>query len=528
MLAGEAQLSEQVRPRDHDGLEAQLVSLDCVEVHGAADRRPPHGTVRQGRHAPARARRGTQALAARIEEFHCDADADLAARLHDELSTVIAAYEDAKARVGALDFLDLLVRARDLVRDRRDVRAAFQQRFTHLFVDEFQDTDPLQAEILLLLAADDPDVTDWRAVRPAPGKLFVVGDPKQSIYRFRRADVGIYEAVREQLRRHGAACVALRSSFRAVPEIQHAVNAAFAPRMTGDPVAVQAHYVPLAAVRPPQTGQPAVVALPVPKRADLAGPADEAVARREPARRRRRLHPLAGARQRLDGHRPRAARGARARSRPATSACCSDASTRWTKDGDVDVTRPYVQALEARDLPHLLVGGKSFHEREEVETLRTALAAIEWPDDELSVFGTLRGALFAFGDDVLLDYRARARYFRPFQPLELAPDAPEPLREVAAALTLLRDLHVRRNQRPVRRDDRIAARGVARARDLRAAAVGRAGARQRPVRRRAGAPVPKRQAGCRSAASSSGCATKPRRRAPRKRRSSRRAATASV
>ena len=60
-----------------------------------------------------------------------------------------------------------------------------------------------------------------------------------------------------------------------------------------------------------------------------------------------------------------------------------------------DVTRPYVDALEARGVPHLLVGGKSFHDREEVETIRAALAAIEWPDDELSVFATLRGALFA-------------------------------------------------------------------------------------------------------------------------------------
>ena len=388
-----------------------------MEVHGAADWRPPHGTFAKGvtrQHVLDR----HQALAARIKEFHCDADADLAARLHDELSTVIAAYEDAKARVGALDFLDLLVRARDVVRDRRDVRAAFQQRFTHLFVDEFQDTDPLQAEILLLLAADDPDATDWRAVRPAPGKLFVVGDPKQSIYRFRRADVGIYEAVREQLRRHGAACVALRSSFRAVPEIQHAVNAAFAPRMTGDAVAVQAHYVPLAAVRPPQTGQPAVVALPVPKARIWRGRPTKPSLADEPARRRRRLHPLAGARQRLDGHRPRAARRERAPVQARDVCLLFRRFDTWTKDGTVDVTRPYVQALEARDLPHLLVGGKSFHEREEVETLRTALAAIEWPDDELSVFGTLRGALFAFGDDVLLDYRARARYFRPFQPLD--------------------------------------------------------------------------------------------------------------
>ena len=56
-------------------------------------------------------------------------------------------------------------------------------------MDEFQDTDPLQAELLLLLAADDPAERDWTAVRPVPGKLFIVGDPKQSIYRFRRADV---------------------------------------------------------------------------------------------------------------------------------------------------------------------------------------------------------------------------------------------------------------------------------------------------------------------------------------------------
>ena len=64
------------------------------------------------------------------------------------------------------------------------------------FVDEFQDTDPLKAEILLLLAADNPDEADWQVARPIPGKLFVVGDPKQSIYRFRRADIALYEKVK--------------------------------------------------------------------------------------------------------------------------------------------------------------------------------------------------------------------------------------------------------------------------------------------------------------------------------------------
>ena len=70
-----------------------------------------------------------------------------------------------------------------------------------------------------------------------------------------------------------------------------------------------------------------------------------------------------------------------------------------------DVTRAYVDALEARGINHLLVGGRAFHGREEIETLRAALAAVEWPDDQFSVFATLRGALFAIGDEELLEYR---------------------------------------------------------------------------------------------------------------------------
>ena len=113
-------------------------------------------------------------------------------------------YEGSSARAGALDFVDLLLRARDLLRTHAQVRRDFQSRFTHLFVDEFQDTDPLQAEILLLLAADDPEERDWHRVKPVPGKLFLVGDPKQSIYRFRRADVEIYQEVCDLLEARGA------------------------------------------------------------------------------------------------------------------------------------------------------------------------------------------------------------------------------------------------------------------------------------------------------------------------------------
>ena len=70
-----------------------------------------------------------------------------------------------------------------------------------------------------------------------------------------------------------------------------------------------------------------------------------------------------------------------------------------------DVTRPYVRELEARRIPHVLVGGRSFHDREEVIALRSAITAIEWPDDELKVFATLRGPFFALSDEALLLFR---------------------------------------------------------------------------------------------------------------------------
>jgi ATP-dependent exoDNAse (exonuclease V) beta subunit len=125
-----------------------------------------------------------------------------------------------------------------------------------------------------------------------------------------------------------------------------------------------------------------------------------------------------------------------------------------------DITRRYTDALEARAIPHLLVGGKAFHGREEVETIRAALSAIEWPDDELSVFATLKGSLFALDDELLLEFRHRYGTFHPFRipdelggnsGAELALDG-EPtahLTPIADGLRTLQQLHRRRNYRPV-------------------------------------------------------------------------------
>src|SRR5439155_11325295 len=114
---------------------------------------------------------------------------------------------------------------------------------------------------------------------------------------------------------------------------------------------------------------------------------------------------------------------------------------------DRDVTRDYVRALEARHLPHVLVGGSSFHEREEVEAIRNALAAIERPDDDLAVFATLHGPLFALGDGALLAFRHRFGTLHPFR--QLPDDLAPPLAEVAGTLAVLRDLHRQRNRWPI-------------------------------------------------------------------------------
>ena len=118
---------------------------------------------------------------------------------------------------------------------------------------------------LVLLSASDPAASNWRSVTPVPGKLFIVGDPKQAIYRFRRADVGTYEEVKQLLLKNGAELLQLTTSFRSLPSIQAMINRAFAPHMDGNAANLQAGYVPLSPFREEYAEQPSIVALPVPR-----------------------------------------------------------------------------------------------------------------------------------------------------------------------------------------------------------------------------------------------------------------------
>lgn len=429
---------EKSRKRDYDGLEARLVQLTRDRSFKIERVGSPKYGARVDRKTVVAAH---EVLVASLRQFADSADADLAALLATELRDSIAAYEELKERGGYLDFTDLLIRARNLLRDNEDVRRDLQGRFTNIFVDEFQDTEPLQAEMLMLLASSDSKISDWRNVQAKPGKLFIVGDPKQAIYRFRRADVGLYYDIRDRLEKAGAVAVQLTTSFRSVPFVQNLVNAAFEAKMTGDRATLQAQYVPLSPSRQQPTDQPSVVALSVP------GPYGKKNLSRRAVQ--DSLPDAVGSfvdwvltksnwtvteRGRGDERVPVKAR----------HICLM--FRRFNSFFNGDMTRRYAEALQARGIAHVLVGGKSFHEREEVGTMRSALAAIEWPDDALSVYATLRGSLFAISDADLLAYRSEFGYWHPFKIPDTVRDS---LHHVKRALEILRELSRGRNFVPI-------------------------------------------------------------------------------
>ena len=308
--------------------------------------------------------------------------------LHGELFACVDEYERLKAREGAMDFLDLLLRAETSSATTAGA-PTLPARFTRIFVDEFQDTDPLQAELLLLLAADDPDETRWESVTPLPGKLFIVGDPKQSIYRFRRADVEPTARV-PATRRPG--CDAARTAKELPQRARYSacrergVRAGHGRQSRRRRRRATWRSSRNAAIL---RGSRRLSSLPVPapysQRFVTARKIEEC------------LPDAVGAYVdwlvRQSGWKVTERRNAE-RPVPIEARHICILFRRFVSYGE-DVTRPYVDALEARGIRHLLVGGRAFHDREEIETLRSALMAIEWPEDQLSVFATLRGGLFA-------------------------------------------------------------------------------------------------------------------------------------
>ena len=378
----------------------------------------------------------------RLESFQRKSGADLAARLREELRPLVARYEAAKQKAGKLDFDDLLLRTRDLLDRDPGLREQLRKRYTHFLLDEFQDTDPLQTEIVFQLTAPRaPGDGDWRRAVPAPGRLFLVGDPKQSIYRFRRAEVEHYRATKKHLLENGANEVVLTSNFRAAPALCDFVNTALGPLLDAPPDektgVAQVGYSPIAATRP--AGSPtALGVIPVPKEG-IALNAREITALEPSA--------VAGFVARLLESEFRVTR-TDGTAGPVESSDICLLFRRFRQGGHL-VPQPYAEALQQRDLPHALGAIPSYTGSAEIGALRAALTAVEFPDDELSVYAALRGPLFSFPDEELFLFRERGFRLCPGRSQRLPEDAGAADRAVAEALCFLDDLHRKRNRRPL-------------------------------------------------------------------------------
>ncbi len=185
-----------------------------------------------------------------VDEIAASVSEVVVRRLAWELAQFTLREAEARRRRGELEFHDLLVLARAVLRDPEhgwEVRRRLRARYTRLLLDEFQDTDPIQCDLAALLASGDPDARDhrWDELEVDPGRLFVVGDPKQSIYRFRRADIAAFLRARAAF---GASPRRLTRNFRTARPVIDFVNAVFRELIVAEPES-QPEYVALEAVR---------------------------------------------------------------------------------------------------------------------------------------------------------------------------------------------------------------------------------------------------------------------------------------
>ncbi len=298
------------------------------------------------------------------------------------------AYDRAKRLRGGIDNDDLLLLTRDLLARRSETaRDTLAASVDLVLVDEFQDTDPVQSEILDLLAG--PGLLD--------GKLFLVGDFKQSIYRFRGAQPELFNAYRARFRAPGR--LNLSENFRSVPAILDFVNALFADTFTEPGSALRAE-----GDRDP-VGPPAVEFLWGRADPPADGTKPDANARRKDEARRLARH----LKSRLDeGWMVR--RGKSSERRRATA---GDVAILFRSLSDAS---EYEQALVAEGLDYHVVGGSGFFAQQEVLDLINLLTSVENPLDGVALAGALRSPFFSISDDALF-WLSTERIGRPHEGL---------------------------------------------------------------------------------------------------------------
>ncbi len=381
-----------------------------------------------GKDGKARAVAALERLDEALNEALAARSATLTADVAAWLDHFAAEYRRVKRERGLVDFRDLALETRDLLRRDANLRRAISSRWDVVMLDEVQDTDPLQMEIAFLLTSREP-ADDPLDSRPDPGRLFLVGDPKQSIYRFRRADIELYEKARARIAESGEAPL-ITASFRSHPKLLDLVNRVFSGWMERpDDGAWQAEYVALEPGRPATEGDDAPRAsllLPDPELAREQRGDGKALSVADRGELEidavvRLVRRAAG----IDGDGPgwevRDPRTGEPRPAGPDDVAVLVRKIAWGEE--------LVDALRLAGVPAAVAGGKRFHARDEIRTLATLLESVLEPEHRLSRFAALRGAAFALPDDDLV------RRFDPSREPESTPR----LAEAEATLDALAD-----------------------------------------------------------------------------------------
>ncbi len=299
---------------------------------------------------------------------------------------------DSRVSDGVVGFHDLLVLARRLITKDANARSALHQRYTHLLLDEFQDTDPIQLAIAVRLTSDpcSPHHSgNWLELKPLPGRLFIVGDPKQSVYRFRRADIAQYLRAAEQV---GATTANLTANFRSSAQVIDWVNSVFGELIK---------LVP--------DSQPAFHALDV-SRENHRDNGSVHLLGVEP-------HSLAGVKGDADKLRELEAAETAAAIATAVSEqwLVVDEHTRQLRPcrlGDITVLFPARTALPALEaalrianIAYRSESGDNIYRRAEVRTIMLALHAAADASDQLALIAALRTPLYGISDVELYEWK---------------------------------------------------------------------------------------------------------------------------
>lgn len=310
------------------------------------------------------------------------------ASLIEEVHPIRQQFQDAKRASAQLDFDDLIFAARDLLRDHDAVRRSLGERFAHVLVDEFQDTDPLQTEIFWRLCGDPlNDGAAWSDYRLRPGALFLVGDPKQAIYRFRGADVSAYIRARETF--HAAdpkQVLSISTNFRSSAPILDFVNEHFESLLSADG---QPGFTALSPFHASTGEHPHVVAL------DIAPDSTDG---------------KAGAEQIRDAEAEAVAMLCRQLVGKFHIPGRHGSPGRLCQAGDIALLAPtgtdlwrYEEALERIGIAVATQAGKGFYRRQEIQDLIALTRVLADHRDTLALGALLRGPLVGLSEQELLD-----------------------------------------------------------------------------------------------------------------------------